>query len=1247
MPHRSVKAAEKAAIEGEVDDWDTQQCQALRDELLPSSPNRASDSVASASAQVAIPASPLRLRVENTHIEQVVEPEVGIEEEPETGVHVSLDLLAEEDGNGPDNQLQQLSNIESSSIVRNANALNFPHAIQIKRDHLGRLRPFRATPEAEKPSNVTNNNQELAQVIPTMDDLTQRSSMSATQENAPHLYERFNQYDIQSDIRNDCPSSTTPGDVESENQDPPPNLHDPRHASASTAYTYQENDTGHIHLGFDAEPIEEDEDMEESQDESYAAPAVQSYASFEPKTPAPPINPFLQKGSVMKGFELFGATQPSSIGRHMASPTSSRPSPDVYNDFSSPPKRRTLMLSSPLGGAPAPEPESEANDATPLQSSVRNMLARSQSGNSRIAQSFDTGPKHTWTNPEPRPYVSMKDSQEKRRRTSDPEPYSSGDDSDIEATPRNRKIERELQIQREIATVELRKRASTNPRSSAPPSSTVAVDIEVPSTGRRRSVQEEYIAQCIGQDARDMQQDDVIVDSQAAASGAPGTDNTVGKPDSSRPPVEEDTEVSIAALRQDEVGDEIDPDATQQTNSSDPEPDLEKEPSLPLQELSSNRSNMRTPSSKPQSDVAIDTVPETSPPEDHLRPMAEIASISFGPSEELPDNIPGFTQDMEFDSAMQIRSSPRPPAGILSFGRAPKLSSMTSSALTTPIINTTTTSVTSSALSSPPNSAVLKEVEADVSRQTAKDIPDIDKEPAESRVDGDLNNLQKAENAMFEPQVSSAVDEQAEPQVEPEPEVTSAPNETATVVSELHDAPRAEEAAPNDIAIVVAELNGQTPADEAANSISARTSPKKINKKPPLKRAIKTYSRLKGPVAQKHSAVTPTTATPRQSTRVAKMTPTAKSTQTPKPTPRSTPIASAPNTLRKSKLQNQQIPPPAPALDAPSASAVPTKRTSKRKSGVTVDYDETSPKRVSKRQSITKDSSPDPLTLSSPTAVGRSPKNPTGLFKDMTFAVSFVNHEREKDGVTKAIFDQGGRILPDGFDSLFESAKGFEEMALSQSAKSVGFVALIADEHSRKAKYMQALALGIPCISGHWITACVTKDSIIDWSPYLLCAGQSSVLGNAHKSRVLQPYPAGEAKFEETFANRDKLLEGKSVMLVTGKGKLQDKRKAYTFLAHALGPSRITQVADYQDARKKLSQEGNQEWDLLYVDTHEKAAEEAVFGTQTAVQSTASRKRKRGSTAAVVDDSPAPKKIRIISDEIMIQSLILGQLLDD
>ncbi|CZT50362.1 uncharacterized protein RSE6_11334 [Rhynchosporium secalis] len=1223
MPHQSVKAAEKAAIEGEVADWDTQQCEALREELLPSSPIRASPKVASASTWVAIPPSPLRLKVEPP------EPEIESEDELETTAYVNLDLPVKEDGNGSPDKLPKPANI---AIELNAQpTITANPTIYIRRDHHGKLRPFRATGEVLQPAEFNKKDQKMTQVLSNMDDLTQRSSMSATQENPPHLYERFNQFDIQTEIRNDFPPTATPADGDSE--DPRTILPDPRHASASTGYTYQENDTGHIHLGFESEPVEEDEFMEESQDASYAMPAVQNLASFEPKTPAPPINPFQQRGSVMKGFELFGATQPSSIGRHMASPTSSRPSPDVYNDFSSPPKRRAPVLSSPLGG-PTPELEFDGTDATPLQSSVRNILARSQSGNSRNAQSFDTGSKFAWTNPEPRPYVSMRDSQEKRRQTKEPlpDPNSSGDDSDNEAIPRNRRLERELEIQREIAAVGLRKRASTNPRSSAPPSSTAAIDIEVPSTGRRRSFQEEYIAQCIGYDARDTQQDDVIVDSQ---SGALDNEKSSDGADSSRLPADEETEISRTKAGEDEeVDKDIDADATQQTNSSDTEQIMEQEPSLPLQEVSSNRSNMHTPSSKPQSDTPTDTVPETSPPENRLRPMGEIASLSFGgASEVLPENFPGFTQDLDFDSLMQIRSSPRPPTRIRSSGRGPKSSSMASSGLRTPVIRTEMSSVTSSALSSPPNSAVLQEVEADVVGQAVKEASPIEESEGFEAVKeaGDLREPKSTESD--KPLNTPVVAVQAQPQAEMPPSST-----IAIIIEPKVDVRENEVEEPNVEAQNIEVVKDITP------SLAKKKPMEKSMEKPPPKRPIRTYSKLKGPAARGRSVNTPAVATPRQSTRVAGMTPASKSTETPTSTPRSTPIIS---TVEKAFISEQQTPQSELAMDLPSASAIEKKRTSKRKSGVTIVHDDALPTRTSKRKSTAKDTSPDPLALSSP-AAGRSPKVATGLFKDMTFAVSFVNHEREKDGVTKAIFDHGGRILPDGFDSLFDSAKGFEEMSLSSSAKSVGFVALIADEHSRKAKYMQALALGVPCISGHWITACVAKDSVVDWSPYLLCAGQSSILGNAHKSRVLQPYPAAGARFEDTFANRGKLLEGKSILLITGKGKSQDKRKAYTFLAQALGPSRISQVADYQDARKKLSEQEGQEWDLLYVDAHEKAAEEAVFGTLTQITSSAaSRKRKRGPTAAVVDDSPAPKKIRIISDETMIQSLILGQLLDD
>ncbi len=195
---------------------------------------------------------------------------------------------------------------------------------------------------------------------------------------------------------------------------------------------------------------------------------------------------------------------------------------------------------------------------------------------------------------------------------------------------------------------------------------------------------------------------------------------------------------------------------------------------------------------------------------------------------------------------------------------------------------------------------------------------------------------------------------------------------------------------------------------------------------------------------------------------------------------------------------------------------------------------------------------------------------------------------------------------------------------------------------------MQALALGLPCISGRWVLACVTKGAILDWSPYLLCAGQSSVLGNAIRSRTLQPYSATDATLETTLESRDKLLHGKSVLMVTGRGKIEDKRKAHVFLTRALGPDRVGQVVDLSEARKKLKffESEGQTWDFLYVDSQEEAAAAAVFGSTTKLSS-ASGKRKRGPPSAEDRATPSPKRIRVISDETMIQSLILGQLLED
>lgn len=307
----------------------------------------------------------------------------------------------------------------------------------------------------------------------------------------------------------------------------------------------------------------------------------------------------------------------------------------------------------------------------------------------------------------------------------------------------------------------------------------------------------------------------------------------------------------------------------------------------------------------------------------------------------------------------------------------------------------------------------------------------------------------------------------------------------------------------------------------------------------------------------------------------------------------------------------------------------------------------------------------------------------TGLFAGMVFAVSFVEQEDAKSRVTKLITENGGRILRDGFEELFEfpssvpsatpskspaaahTTEDAKQFRLSSSAESVGFACLVADKHSRRAKYMQALALNIPCLSGRWVEDCVRQNQILDWETYLLPAGESKYLYGAVKSRILTPIPAHTARLAETIAGRPKLLDGQSVLLVMGRGKAEEKRKAYIFLTYALGASRVERVLDLKAAQAAL-QERRQDgqgsgWDWIYVDDHEEAAAKAMIlgksttggvgGAAAKLISRVGRKRKRGSMLVECiggsDVNPLEKKIRIVGNEFVCQSLILGRLCEE
>ncbi|KAI0551089.1 hypothetical protein F4679DRAFT_582867 [Xylaria curta] len=307
------------------------------------------------------------------------------------------------------------------------------------------------------------------------------------------------------------------------------------------------------------------------------------------------------------------------------------------------------------------------------------------------------------------------------------------------------------------------------------------------------------------------------------------------------------------------------------------------------------------------------------------------------------------------------------------------------------------------------------------------------------------------------------------------------------------------------------------------------------------------------------------------------------------------------------------------------------------------------------------------------TVARKSPRKPTtlrefqtkgGIFEGMVFAVSLQERQQpqraknkslSKGGLEEMIRQEGGTVLDDGFSTLFEfdtlppSTKASSTPVLSSSLNlldsGAGFAALIADGHSRKVKYMQALALGIPCLAPKWVTTCVSKREIVDWSSYLLCAGSSTLLGDAIRSRNLQPYDASTARLMQTISQRPKLLNESKILLMMKKTKNEEKRLPYVFLAQVLGAS-LVRVHSIEEARATLreAESGNNAFDWVYVDDHLQDAKNALFGFTSGEGN--SRKRKRTNTGADVGDQP-PKRIRTLNDELVVQSLILGRLIEE
>ena len=163
-------------------------------------------------------------------------------------------------------------------------------------------------------------------------------------------------------------------------------------------------------------------------------------------------------------------------------------------------------------------------------------------------------------------------------------------------------------------------------------------------------------------------------------------------------------------------------------------------------------------------------------------------------------------------------------------------------------------------------------------------------------------------------------------------------------------------------------------------------------------------------------------------------------------------------------------------------------------------------------------------------------------------------------------------------------------------------------------------------------------------------------LNGATKSRVMAPTSPSEAKLSQTISSRPKLLDGKSVLIVTGRGKAEEKRKAYIFLTFALGAARVERIPDLETARALIESQTEAcvpcSWDLIYVDDSDQASAKSMLTPRPKSQRVQSfsgsqgRKRKK-STVVPMSGGDLPTLARVVGNEFVCQSLILGRLFEE
>lgn len=141
--------------------------------------------------------------------------------------------------------------------------------------------------------------------------------------------------------------------------------------------------------------------------------------------------------------------------------------------------------------------------------------------------------------------------------------------------------------------------------------------------------------------------------------------------------------------------------------------------------------------------------------------------------------------------------------------------------------------------------------------------------------------------------------------------------------------------------------------------------------------------------------------------------------------------------------------------------------------------------------------------------IGCLSKMHAGIFSGCVFSLTkVVGESRWIQQITR----NGGVVLKDGFEQMVRlegetGPLGWQEGAIASGYK---FAAVLGKEAMRTRKYLEALALGWPCLSWQYIQDCLDDPDVVgEWEHYLLSAGSSSALGEVQMSLNLSQFING------------------------------------------------------------------------------------------------------------------------------------------